>query len=245
MINLAVQGNVTLGNNAYIGKTAARINQAYIGGNCNGHTRAAGTAAGMRSGRTRPGRAFRRSTRRPPIFPTGTSTRRRPEVSVHDPDGHASGVRERGRQSHRNTSAGTINLTPAASYTCQNGSGTLSWNSATHTLTIAGAIFIDGNVTVGDGTIDQYNGQASIYVNGTLSFGGNKVCGGISGSSCDFSAWNPNTEMLIFVVNGTAGGANDYGVTLSNNAQFQGGIFATHTVLIDNNSTTDGPMIAS
>ena len=138
-----------------------------------------------------------------------------------------------------------MNLTPASSYSCQTWSGTLSWNVATHTLTVAGAIFIDGNVTVGDGVLDQYNGQATLYVNGTLDFGMNKLCGGIYGSACDFGAWNPNTEMLIFVVYGTAGGASDYGITLDNNAQFQGGLYSRHSVLLDNNVQTDGPMIAA
>jgi hypothetical protein len=135
---------------------------------------------------------------------------------------------------------------PASSYTCQTVSGELSWNASTKVLTVSGVIFIDGNVSVSNGSVTQYNGQASFYVNGTLTFtGGTKLCGGISSGNCDFSAWNPNTEMLIFSVFGTAGGASDYGVTFSNNAQFQGGVYATHSVLISNNASTEGPMVAN
>jgi Tfp pilus assembly protein PilX len=246
MINLAVKGSVSLGPNSYIGTSGAKINQAYIGVGCNGHSpclwNGAGDAVFANSvGTTVPtvspptaDFAYWYSNAAPgPANPCTTRTGTPPvfENEVAAPT--------------RNSSVGTVNLTPAASYTCQSGSGQLSWNASTHTLTVAGAIFIDGNATVGDGSVAQYNGQASIYVNGALSFGSNKLCGGVSGLACDFNAWNPNTEMLIFVVNGTAGGTTDYGITLGNNAQFQGGLFATHTVLVDNNSTTDGPMVAA
>jgi Tfp pilus assembly protein PilX len=252
MVNVVVQGKVTTSGSGYIGTSGAKVNSAYIGGGCNGHIPCKWNGGGD------PVYANTVSATVPTISPpaadydywfanadpgpkhpcassTGT-------VPVFDNQSVATAT--------RNTSAGTINLTPAGtsakSYTCTTASGgTLSWNAVTHVLTVAGAIFIDGNVTVGDGSLDQYNGQATIYVNGTLDFGSNQVCGGISGSSCDFTTWNPNTEMLIFVVNGTSGGTADTGINMGSHSMFQGGLYATHAFASNDDVYVDGPMVAS
>jgi predicted acyltransferase (DUF342 family) len=125
--------------------------------------------------------------------------------------------------------------------------GELTWNATTNTLTVSGTIFIDGSLTVTRDALMQYNGQATIYLSGTLFFNNNsKLCGGISGSDCDFAAWNPNTEMLSFVANGSGGSAgNGNGIRLANNNKFQGALFATNAIDLANNVHTDGPMVAS
>src|SRR3712207_65290 len=124
---------------------------------------------------------------------------------------------------------GTFNLTPATSYSCksydQNGMlvGELSWNSTSHALTIRGVIFIDGNVTMGD-TQATYQGSASLYVGGTFTFTGNgaSLC---ANATCDFTSWNPNTEMLLILANGSGNA-----ITFSGNAdRFQGGLFCNPT----------------
>jgi hypothetical protein len=151
----------------------------------------------------------------------------------------------------RNTSVATIfEFTPAASYTCRvgpsdNPSGELAWDAATKTLTVYGTMFIDGSAKITNGSLNQYNGQATIYLSGTLLLGnGTKLCGGVSGTDCAFSGWNPNTEMLTFVANGNGGQAGtDNSILLDNNVQFQGGIFATKNVTYANNSRSDGPIV--
>ena len=151
----------------------------------------------------------------------------------------------------RNASVPTVfDFTPAASYTCRVGpadspSGELSWNATTKVLTVYGTIFIDGSAKIGNGILNQYNGQATIYLSGTLWFvNGSKLCGGIVASACDFSAWNPNTEMLTFVANGSGGQAGtDNSILLGQNAQFQGGVFATRNVSYENNARSDGPIV--
>jgi hypothetical protein len=99
---------------------------------------------------------------------------------------------------------------------------------------------------VRDGTY-QYNGQATIYLSGTLLMDNNvKLCGGLSGGQCSFSAWDPNSEMLTFVANGSGGQAGTgNGMRFANNNQFQGGLFATYAIDLQNNVKTDGPMVAS
>ena len=149
-----------------------------------------------------------------------------------------------------NSVASVFELTPASSYTCRVGpagdpTGELSWNATTKVLTVAGTVYIDGSAKVTNGSLTQYNGQATIYLSGTLLIEG-KLCGGVSGSNCDFAAWNPNTEMLTFVANGNGGQAGTgNSILVNNNSQFQGGLFATANVEYSNNSRSDGPIVGS
>jgi hypothetical protein len=126
-------------------------------------------------------------------------------------------------------------------------SGEISWNAATKMLTVSGTIYIDGSVKVTNGALNQYNGQATLYLSGTLVLNNSsKLCGGVSGSNCDFAAWNPNTEMLTIVTNGNGGQAGvDNGIKVDNNGQFQGGLFATSAVEFTNNARSDGPIVGS
>jgi hypothetical protein len=126
-------------------------------------------------------------------------------------------------------------------------SGEISWNAATKVLTVSGTIFIDGSAKVTNGTVNQYNGQATIYLSGTFVINNSsKLCGGVSGSSCDFAGWNPNTEMLTIVANGNGGQAGTgNGIKVDNNGQFQGGLFATSAVEFSNNARSDGPIVGS
>jgi hypothetical protein len=123
--------------------------------------------------------------------------------------------------------------------------GELAWNATTKTLTAKGTIFIDGSAKVANGALNMYNGQAAIYVSGTFYLDG-KLCGGASGSNCDFASWNPSTEMLMIIANGT-GGQNPPAdsIFLINNSQFEGGLFATAKVEFGNNAFSDGPVMGS
>src|SRR5437588_1116024 len=146
-------------------------------------------------------------------------------------------------------------LTPNYSYTCQvgpasNPDGELSWNNTTKTMTVRGTIYIDGSAKIANGALNQYNGQATIYLSGTLYMSG-KLCGGVSGSNCDFNTWNPNTEMLTFVANRIAPDSTNASVPsgdsifLANNSSFQGALYATGNLDYGNNAYSDGPMVGS
>jgi Tfp pilus assembly protein PilX len=143
------------------------------------------------------------------------------------------------------------NLTPSSSYTCRvgpssNPDGELSWNATTKTLTVRGTIYIDGSAKIDNGALNQYNGQATIYLSGTFYLDG-KLCGGVSGSTCDYNAWNPNTEMLTIVANGNGGNGVNTGdsIFVANNGVFEGALYGTNNITIGNNGTSDGPMVAS
>jgi hypothetical protein len=144
------------------------------------------------------------------------------------------------------------NLTPNYSYTCRvgpaaNPDGELSWDNTTKTLTVRGTIYIDGSATISNGALNQYNGQAALYLSGTLYMNG-QLCGGVSGSTCDFASWNPNTEMLTFVANGNGpNGSVPAGdsIFVANNSSFQGALFATNNLEYGNNASSDGPMVGS
>ena len=86
---------------------------------------------------------------------------------------------------------------------------------------------------------------------GTLRMDG-KLCGGVSGSECNFAAWDPNTEMLTFVVGGDGALANGgqqvasgFSADFINSSQFQGAVYATNAVNFGNNAMADGPLVAS
>jgi len=124
-----------------------------------------------------------------------------------------------------------------------NTSGELSWNATSKTLTVKGTIFIDGSAKVSQAA--NYNGQATIYLSGTMLFNGS-LCGVPTGASCVFTNWNPNTEMLTIVANGTGGQVNvGDSIYLANNQYFQGGLFGTGNVEYSNNANSDGPIMGS
>ena len=146
----------------------------------------------------------------------------------------------------------TFNLTPASSYTCRVGPasgpiGELSWNATTKVLTVAGVVFIDGNATASNGSLNTYNGQGTIYLSGTFLMTNNtKLCGSVSGGDCAFSGWNPNTELLSIITYSHGGQVpTNYGIQLQNGAEIQGALFSTHGVWLDQNAKTDGPILGS
>jgi Tfp pilus assembly protein PilX len=136
----------------------------------------------------------------------------------------------------------TQNLTPSTSYTCTTSAGTLSWNASTHTMTVAGVIYIDGNVSIGDGSVDEYNGQATLYTSGYVTVNGT-MCGkrNAAGTACDFTNWDPNAEMWILAAHGNDG--SGYSVVFPNNATWEGGVYATNSINLSNNGTIEGPII--
>jgi hypothetical protein len=123
--------------------------------------------------------------------------------------------------------------------------GELSWNNTTKTLTVSGTIFIDGSATISNSATNQYNGQATLYLSGTFKMDG-KLCAAVSGSNCDFAAWNPNTEMLSIVTNGSGGqNAAGVGIDFANNASFEGALYSNNTVSFGNNAFSDGPIVGA
>jgi len=143
-------------------------------------------------------------------------------------------------------SAATFNLTPSSSYTCNSTSGAtvgkLQWDNTTKVLTIAGSIFIDGNVSITQ-TL-TYTGTAIIEASGTFTFSGNSlhVC---AISTCSFTNWqgtSGNNQMLTLA--SLASNAN--AVTFQDNAQiFQGSLWtqpSSAMTFVKNGVNIQGPM---
>jgi hypothetical protein len=266
--SLLVRGNLDLGNNASVGASTSmntRV-ETYVGGQC----RYGGGAWANPCSGNQDARGIY-SKKDPPNYVVGVNTSV-PVIAAPAADfsnwytnsipgptqdctsvtGARSGtVPTFDTDGVRNNSVPTaFELTAASSYTCRVGpagspSGELSWNASTKTLTVYGTIFIDGSAKITNAQLNSYNGQATIYLSGTLLIANNtKLCGGISGSNCDFSAWNPNTEMLTFVADGNGGQAGTgNSILVDQNAVFQGGLFATAGLAYMNNARSDGPMV--
>jgi hypothetical protein len=151
-----------------------------------------------------------------------------------------------------NASNTAFDLTPSSSYSCTvtdaygNILGKLDWNASSKLLTVAGTMFIDGAAKIANGAVNQYNGQGTLYLSGTFYMSdGSKLCGGVSGSICDFASWNPNTELFAIVANGN-GVQTPSGTSIHlYNAQFQGALYATNKIRLEGTTRTDGPMVAS
>ena len=146
-------------------------------------------------------------------------------------------------------SSGTIAAAHASSQTVIRDdvtpSGELSWNASTKTLTVKGTIYIDGSARITNGAVNSYNGQATLYLTGTFRATGS-LCGSVSGSTCAFASWNPNTEMLTIVAEGSGGQVNPgVGILVDNNFSYQGGLFATQVIEFGNNVNVDGPVVGS
>ena len=119
-----------------------------------------------------------------PHFPCTTRTGTPPTFDLPTPDG---------RNGTYNLSP--FNLTPALSYSCETAAGSISWDAIKKVLTVSGTIFIDGSAYIQNGAVNEYNGQATLYLSGTFLMKNSKLCAGLSAnkSTCDVATWNPNT----------------------------------------------------
>jgi hypothetical protein len=262
--SLIVRGNLDLSNNADVGTSSTRV-ETYVGGNCR---YGGGSWATPCTGNQDSRHIY--SKKDPPNYVVGVNNLAplipEPEADLAEwyenaipgPAQSCTSVSgfpptfDNDYPNRNNSVSSVFELTPASSYTCRVGpaddaSGELSWNASTKVLTVKGTIFIDGSARVTNGFTNQYNGQATLYLSGTfLVNNSSKLCGGISGSNCDFAAWNPNTEMLTIVADGIAGQAGtNNSIKVDNNGQFQGGLFGTNVVEFSNNARSDGPIVGS
>ena len=142
-----------------------------------------------------------------------------------------------------------FNLTPGSNYTCEatDGSGSivgqLDWNNTTKTLTIKGKMYIDGSVYSNNGAVNLYSGSATLYLSGTFSItNSTKFCGSTAGAACDFTAWTPNSNILVVVAHGDNG--TGYSISMANTTKWQGGFFAAKGIDLGQSSTDEGPMFA-
>jgi Tfp pilus assembly protein PilX len=148
---------------------------------------------------------------------------------------------------HLNQSVGTIDLVPSTHYDCQaldaNGNvvGELGWDGVT--LTIAGTIFLDANISFGQRNVVVYKGKATIYSSGTITVGQQStICGT---AACD-TTWDTSKNLLAWVAGKgcAANGSQTDSFSIANNSTFQGAIYAVCDYEEGNSVTVWGPIIA-
>jgi hypothetical protein len=142
----------------------------------------------------------------------------------------------------RNTSNPSQWLTPANSYSCKTSTGELSWDASTDTLTIKGAIFFDGPITIGGPDPSHslnisYQGMATIYTSYTFGIVGlnTHVCAVVSGQDCDWAHWDPSRNLLVVVSNAQN--------VFSANREMQMGLYSVGIFEILQNVQWQGPSI--
>jgi hypothetical protein len=169
-----------------------------------------------------------------PYFPCAQVTGTPPTFDTTPPDGR-----------NGTYNATPFNLTPSSSYSCKTGGGQLTWDATKHLLTVSGTIFIDGSAYIQNGAVNEYNGQSTLYLSGTFLLKNAKLCAGLSAdkSTCDVATWNPNTELLCIVANGSGGQVNSWDSIQVVSAFYQGALFATKSIDTDTTANVDGPMV--
>jgi hypothetical protein len=146
-----------------------------------------------------------------------------------------------------NKSLGDVQLLTDQPYDCQvkdaqgNTIGRLTWtgsNPSPGTLTIAGTIFIDGNIVFQNSAKAIYEGKATLYASGKITFdNSNDLCGD---PECD-DDWDPLDNLLV-LVSGEAEAAD--GIDMVNSTRFQGALYAVNDIRQRNSAIVWGPQIA-
>ena len=102
-----------------------------------------------------------------------------------------------------------VDLTPALAYDCQvkdaegNLLGRIAWTPGNPgTLTIAGTLFFDGNISFNNSASAVYVGRATLYAAGTISINNSSKLCGVAGCNAN---WDPTVNLLAFVAGSSTG----------------------------------------
>ena len=143
-------------------------------------------------------------------------------------------------------SRATVDLAPRTAYDCRvyDGSGNLvgqlTWTpGAPGTLTVAGTIFFDGNISFSQLSQVNYQGRATIYASGTISVANQTAVCPVTGCN---SSWDPGTNLLAFVAGSLRNEA--IGFAVGNNSTFEGAVYCVNDYSAGNNTTMWGPVVA-
>jgi len=242
-VRVSVGGQLALFNSSFAGTSAAPIDEVHVAGGC---TAALGTAGHVCTSADR-------------VYAT-TSDETLPAIPIPDAD-YATEYADAspGPMHPCTTTSGsppsfdndgsidlttypngslpsTVDLTPSKSYTCETSSGKLDWNASTQVLTVSGLVYFDGSVSMSKKATATYSqDKGTIYMSGSFAISNQaKLC---ANSSCDFSSWSPDSQMLLIVVHGSDG------VSFGQQTEFQGGVFSDHALDMGEGSALDGPMI--
>jgi hypothetical protein len=129
---------------------------------------------------------------------------------------------------------------PTGDYSCTAPSGSISWNHTTQTLTIAGNVYVYGDLTTLSNEKATIVGIGGIFVDGAVNFGNNTAycVNGWSGNhDCNgASNWNTDNNFFMIFAQGTMAGAN---------LGLQGGLYSAQSINFGSGQTDIyGPLIA-
>ena len=249
-VNLYVGGTYTSISSSHIGAsgTGNAINQAIIVGGCNGHSPCKWNGGGDPVWATTTASTATSSQLFTPPVADFAGWYQNANLGPKSPCTTTSGTppvfeNEVTNPTRNNSVPGTFNLTPSSSYTCKSATGELSWNASTKVLTVNGVIYIDGSAT-STANVASYTGEATLYLSGTFTMtNSSQFCGAVSNNNCDFTNWNPNSNMLIICAANMGNAAN--AISLSSSGRYQGGLFASNSssISISNSEQFEGPVI--
>jgi Tfp pilus assembly protein PilX len=237
---LQVGGKVSFSNSASVGEPGAPIAEAHIGGGCQVDGGAVVKPCGP-SQRVHATVSDDRTTglTKPPVdleywYQNSKPGPRQGCTAGSFPGGFDNDL-------VRNGSLPDVDLTPSNAYDCRvydaNGLlvGQISWTGGpSGTLTIAGTIYLDGNVEMQNLNLAVYDGRATIYATGSITLRNHsKLCGV---AACD-ATWQPTQDLLAFVA-GTD-------VVIDNFSTFQGAVYAVRDYREGNNAKVWGPIVAN
>ncbi len=105
---------------------------------------------------------------------------------------------------------------------------------------IDGTVFVDGNIVMNGSEEVLYSGRGTIYASGTIDLqGSQQICGAWAGG-CDFTAWDPDVNMLVLVSGSTT---DNPSFNTGQSLQFQGGIYAAGNYTQGSSVEAEGPRI--
>ncbi|HEX7256323.1 MAG TPA: hypothetical protein VF236_10385 [Gaiellaceae bacterium] len=243
---LQVGGKVTMENSSHIGESWDKIPEIHIGGGCkrgNGELHNPCTAADQVYGTVLDNQPTEFT--KPPVDLQKWYDDAQPGPMHGCTSGSFPGGFD--NDSVMNKSRGNVQLLTDEPYDCQvrdaqgNLIGQIAWTgtaSSPGTLTIAGTIFIDGNIVFQNSAKAVYQGKATLYASGKITFeNSNDVCGD---PECD-GDWDPLQNLLALVA-GESQAAD--GIDMVNSTRFQGALYAVNDIRQRNSAVVWGPQIA-
>jgi Tfp pilus assembly protein PilX len=238
--NLKVLGWLSLKNSSFIGTSGSHIASAQVGGGCpNGASSTSCTinkSGGVVWDNTP-------STQHSAVVPTADPL---PAVDwTYMQTAQANSSPAASCTGGKSFSDANFDLTPNASYSCTSSLGSITYTTGSpNTLVVSGDLYFPNNVTLGAQTV-KYSGNASLFVNGSLTSANNaNLCVAIASGNCDFANanvvgnanyWDTSAKVLIIQARGAI---------TATNLHFQGGLYSDTAInLGGGQSQTQGPLV--
>jgi hypothetical protein len=244
---LQVGGTLTLNNSSHVGDASTKLAEVHVAGGCKVGNGAAHSPCGPADAvySTMPPDAITTGLEKPPVDLAYwyLNAKPGPKQACTTQTGTPPAFDNDSTMNRSLPSA--VDLAPSLAYDCQvrdaqgNLIGRLAWTPGNPgTLTIAGTLFFDGNISFRNLINVVYVGRATIYASGTVSLSNSTTLCGVVGCN---SNWQPTQNLLAFI----AGSSTDtVGFSIANSSTFQGAVYAVNDYSEQNSTTVWGPIIA-